>query len=118
MKALAWHGKGSMRCDTVPDPKIEHPRDAIIKVTACAILGSDLHIYDEIIPSMQHGDGWVMKRWARSSKSGSKAETEGRRQSRRSVHHFLWRMFLLQARIFSLAVNAPTPTGRWLRTAA
>jgi len=56
MKALAWHGKGKMRCDTVPDPKIEHPRDAIIKVTACAICGSDLHIYDGIIPSMQHGD--------------------------------------------------------------
>jgi threonine dehydrogenase-like Zn-dependent dehydrogenase len=56
MKALAWHGKGKMRCDTVPDPKIEHPRDAIIKVTACAICGSDLHIYDGVIPSMQHGD--------------------------------------------------------------
>jgi threonine dehydrogenase-like Zn-dependent dehydrogenase len=56
MKALAWHGKGSMRCDTVPDPKIEHARDAIIKVTACAICGSDLHIYDGVIPSMEHGD--------------------------------------------------------------
>ena len=56
MKALAWHGKGDMRCDSVPDPKIEHPRDAIIKVTACAICGSDLHIYDGVIPSMKHGD--------------------------------------------------------------
>jgi threonine dehydrogenase-like Zn-dependent dehydrogenase len=56
MKALAWHGKGKMRCDIVPDPTIEHPRDAIIKVTACAICGSDLHIYDGVIPSMQHGD--------------------------------------------------------------
>jgi len=56
MKALAWHGKGDMRCDSVPDPKIEHPRDAIIKVTACAICGSDLHIYDGVIPAMQHGD--------------------------------------------------------------
>ncbi len=45
-----------MRCDTVPDPKIEDPRDAIIKVTACAICGSDLHIYDGVIPSMKHGD--------------------------------------------------------------
>ncbi len=56
MRALAWFGKGSLRRDTVPDPKIEHSRDAIIKVTACAIRGSDLHIYDGIIPSMQHGD--------------------------------------------------------------
>ena len=36
MKALCWHGKGDMRYETVPDPKIQDPRDAIIKVTACA----------------------------------------------------------------------------------
>jgi threonine dehydrogenase-like Zn-dependent dehydrogenase len=56
MKALAWHGKADIRCDQVPDPKIEHPRDAIIKVTACAICGSDLHIYGGIIPQMKKGD--------------------------------------------------------------
>ena len=56
MKALTWHGKGDMRCESVPDPKIEHDRDAIIKVTACAICGSDLHIYDGVIPTMQSGD--------------------------------------------------------------
>jgi threonine dehydrogenase-like Zn-dependent dehydrogenase len=56
MKALCWHGKNDMRCETVPDPKIEHSRDAIIKVTACAICGSDLHIYNGIIPNMETGD--------------------------------------------------------------
>ena len=56
MKALCWHGKGDIRCDTVPDPKIQHPRDAIIKVTSCAICGSDLHLMDGIIPSMMSGD--------------------------------------------------------------
>ena len=56
MKALTWHGKGDIRCEEVPDPKIEHPRDAVIKVTACAICGSDLHIYGGIIPSMKKGD--------------------------------------------------------------
>ena len=56
MKALTWHGKGDIRCESVPDPKIEHPRDAIIKVTACAICGSDLHLYDGVIPTMQSGD--------------------------------------------------------------
>lgn len=56
MKALTWHGKGDMRCEKVPDPKIEDGRDAIIRVTACAICGSDLHIYDGVIPSMEHGD--------------------------------------------------------------
>ncbi len=56
MKAITWHGKRDMRCETVPDPRIEHRRDAIIKVTACAICGSDLHIYDGVIPSMKRGD--------------------------------------------------------------
>jgi threonine dehydrogenase-like Zn-dependent dehydrogenase len=56
MKALVWHGKYDLRCESVPDPRIEDPRDAIIKVTACAICGSDLHIFDGIIPGMQSGD--------------------------------------------------------------
>jgi threonine dehydrogenase-like Zn-dependent dehydrogenase len=56
MKALSWHGKKDIRCDTVPDPKIEHPRDAIIKVSSCAICGSDLHLYDGFMPGMESGD--------------------------------------------------------------
>jgi threonine dehydrogenase-like Zn-dependent dehydrogenase len=56
MRALCWHGKNDIRCDTVPDPRIEHPRDAIIKVTSCAICGSDLHIFDGVIPGMESGD--------------------------------------------------------------
>jgi threonine dehydrogenase-like Zn-dependent dehydrogenase len=56
MKALTWHGKHDIRCETVPDPKIQHAQDAIIKVTACAICGSDLHIFDGVIPSMEKGD--------------------------------------------------------------
>lgn len=56
MKALCWHGKNDVRYDTVPDPEIEHPRDAIINVSSCAICGSDLHLYDHFIPSMECGD--------------------------------------------------------------
>ena len=56
MKALTWHGKSDIRCDTVDDPVIQHPRDAIIKVTACAICGSDLHLFNGVIPSMESGD--------------------------------------------------------------
>ncbi|SJN14477.1 Threonine dehydrogenase and related Zn-dependent dehydrogenases [Halomonas citrativorans] len=41
-----------MRYDTVPDPEIEHPRDAIINVSSCAICGSYLHLYDHIMPGM------------------------------------------------------------------
>ncbi|MBL0404491.1 glutathione-dependent formaldehyde dehydrogenase [Microvirga aerilata] len=56
MKALVWHGTTDIRCDSVPDPQIEHPRDAIIKVTSCAICGSDLHLYDHFMPGMKNGD--------------------------------------------------------------
>lgn len=56
VKALIWHGKNDLRCESVPDPQIEHSRDAIIKVTACAICGSDLHIFDGVIPQMESGD--------------------------------------------------------------
>jgi len=56
MRALVWHGKEDIRCDTVTDPKIEDPRDAIVKVTSCAICGSDLHLFHNFIPAMLPGD--------------------------------------------------------------
>jgi len=56
VKALVWHGKNDIRCEAVDDPKIEDGRDAIIKVTACAICGSDLHIFNGVIPQMKSGD--------------------------------------------------------------
>jgi threonine dehydrogenase-like Zn-dependent dehydrogenase len=56
MRALVWHGKHDIRCDSVPDPRIEDARDAIIRVTSCAICGSDLHLYDNMIPAMERGD--------------------------------------------------------------
>lgn len=56
MKALVYHGRGDIRCDTVPDPTIEDNRDAIIKVTACAICGSDLHLIGGFVPEMKSGD--------------------------------------------------------------
>lgn len=56
MRALTWHGKHDVRMETVPDPKIVNPRDAIIKITSTAICGSDLHLYDSYIPGMHSGD--------------------------------------------------------------
>lgn len=56
MKALVWHGKEDIRCDTVTDPDIQEPRDAIVKVTSCAICGSDLHLFHNFIPGMLPGD--------------------------------------------------------------
>jgi threonine dehydrogenase-like Zn-dependent dehydrogenase len=56
MRALVWHGTADIRCETVPDPGIEDERDAIVKVTSCAICGSDLHLYDHFMPGMEKGD--------------------------------------------------------------
>jgi threonine dehydrogenase-like Zn-dependent dehydrogenase len=56
MKALCWYGKHDVRVENVPEPKILNPRDAIIKVTTTCICGSDLHLYDGVIPTMMEGD--------------------------------------------------------------
>ena len=56
MKALCWHGTGDVRIDTVPDPKIQDARDAVVKITATAICGSDLHLLDGYVPTMESGD--------------------------------------------------------------
>jgi threonine dehydrogenase-like Zn-dependent dehydrogenase len=56
MRAVCWEGKKDVRVQTVPDPTILNPRDAVIKVTATAICGSDLHLYNGRIPTMQAGD--------------------------------------------------------------
>lgn len=56
MRALCWHGKNDVRVDNVPDPQILNARDAIVKITATAICGSDLHLYNGYVPTMEKGD--------------------------------------------------------------
>src|SRR4051812_5732052 len=56
MKALCWQGKHDISVKTVKDPTLLNPHDAIIKVTTSAICGSDLHLYDGYIPTMEKGD--------------------------------------------------------------
>lgn len=56
MKALCWYGKQDVRVEQVPDPTILSPRDAIVRVSSTAICGSDLHLYNGFIPSMEKGD--------------------------------------------------------------
>lgn len=56
MKAACWYDKHKVQIEEVPDPKILDPRDAIIKISATAICGSDLHLYDGLIPTMEKGD--------------------------------------------------------------
>ncbi len=56
MKACCWYGKNEVRVETVPDPKIKNPRDAIVKVNLAAICGSDLHLLHGAVPCMEAGD--------------------------------------------------------------
>jgi threonine dehydrogenase-like Zn-dependent dehydrogenase len=56
VRAVTWQGKRKVSVDTVPDPKIEHPTDAIIKVTTTNICGSDLHLYETLGPFMGEGN--------------------------------------------------------------
>ena len=56
MKAVTWHGKRDVRVDTVPDPQIQQPTDAIVKITSTNICGSDLHLYETLGPFMGEGD--------------------------------------------------------------
>ena len=56
MKALCWFGKHDVRVESVPDPVILNPHDCIVKITRTAICGSDLHLYDGYIPTMEQGD--------------------------------------------------------------
>jgi threonine dehydrogenase-like Zn-dependent dehydrogenase len=56
MKALAWHGKRDVRVDSVPDPAIKEPTDAIVRITSSGICGSDLHLYEVLGPFIGEGD--------------------------------------------------------------
>src|ERR671927_296811 len=56
MRANCWYGKKDVRVEQVPDPKILNRRDAIVKITSTAICGSDLHLYNGFMPTMEQGD--------------------------------------------------------------
>src|SRR5689334_17559874 len=56
MQAVCWNGPVDIKVENVPDPKNLNPRDAVVRVTTTAICGSDLHLYDDDIPTMQKGD--------------------------------------------------------------
>ena len=56
MRATCWEGKKTVRVENVPDPKILNSHDAIVRITSTAICGSDLHLYNGFIPTMERGD--------------------------------------------------------------
>jgi len=68
MKALVWHGRNDVRCDTVPNPRVEASREAIVNITSTAICGSDLHLYDGTSPPWSWATCWGTNSWARWSR--------------------------------------------------
>ena len=69
MKALTWHGRRDVRVDTVADPTIEEPTDAIVRVTSSGICGSDLHLYEVLGPFLDEATSSATSRWASSRPS-------------------------------------------------
>ena len=70
MRAVVWHGKRDVRVDNVPDPIIQEPTDAIIRITSTGLCGSDLHLYEVLAPFMTRGTSSATSRWASSRRSG------------------------------------------------
>nr|MBA3851652.1 alcohol dehydrogenase catalytic domain-containing protein [Chloroflexota bacterium] len=56
MKAVTWQGKRHVKVETVPDPTIQEPTDAIVRITSTGICGSDLHLYEVLGPFLDEGD--------------------------------------------------------------
>ncbi|MCP9487117.1 MAG: alcohol dehydrogenase catalytic domain-containing protein [Gaiellaceae bacterium MAG52_C11] len=56
MRAVVWHGTEDVRVDEVPDPTIQHPTDAVVRITSTAICGSDLHLYKVLAMYTEEGD--------------------------------------------------------------
>ena len=114
MKALCWHGTGDVRVDTVPDPKIRSPRDAIVRITATAICGSDLHLYDGFMPTMEKGDVLGHEPMGVVVEVGS--DVKNLKKGDRVVvpfTHRLRRVLLLQEDAVLAAATRRTRTPRW-----
>lgn len=109
MKALCWHGKGDIRCDSVDDPTIEDDQDIIIKVTACAICGSDLHLMNGYVPTMESGDILGHESMGEVVEVG-KAHSKSKVGDRVVVpfHPDVWRLLLLQEAVV-LVVRSVEP---------
>ena len=118
MKALVWHGTTDIRCDTVPDPEIEDARDAIIKVTSCAICGSDLHLYNHFMPGMKcrrhHGPRDHGR--SRRGRIGAKGKLKVGDRMVDPLHDHLRRMRAVQTRQL-LGLRTDEPQRRFADTA-
>ena len=113
MKAICWMGKEKMEVHDVPDPKILNPRDAIVRITSTCICGSDLHLYDGFVPTLEQGDILGHEFMGEVVEVGpgiNRDKAQGRRPRRSSVHHRLRQMSALARSSSGLAATTPTPT--------
>ncbi len=88
MKAICWQGKKDLRCESVPDPIIEDPKDAIIRVTSTCICGSDLHLMDGMVPTMCAGDVMGHETMGEVVEVGPEAKAKGLKVGDRVVVPF------------------------------
>lgn len=88
MKAICWQGKKDLRCEEVPDPIIEDPKDAIIRVTSTCICGSDLHLMNGFVPTMCVGDVMGHEPMGEVVEVGAEAKARGLRVGDRVVVPF------------------------------
>ncbi len=108
MRALTWHGTHDVRVETVPDPEIVNPRDAIIEVTSTAICGSDLHLYDGVIPGMLAGDILGHEFMGERRRGRAEEHAEEGRAGGGALHHRLRQLLLLRAASSSRPATTPT----------
>ena len=96
MLALTYHGSHDVRVETVPDPILQEPDDVILKITATAICGSDLHLYRGKIPELKDGDILGHEFMGRVIEAGPEVtHLKKRRSGSRSLRHCLWSVFFL-----------------------
>ncbi|MDP1640735.1 MAG: zinc-dependent alcohol dehydrogenase [Phenylobacterium sp.] len=88
MKAICWQGKKDLRCEEVPDPIIEDPKDAIIRVTSTCICGSDLHLMNGLVPTMCVGDVMGHEAMGEVVEAGPEARAQGLKVGDRVVVPF------------------------------
>ena len=118
MKAVCYYGTGGHPGrDGFPIRSILNPRDAIVKITATAICGSDLHLYDGYIPTMENGDILGHEFMGEVVEVGPRQHNaQGRRPRRRAVHHRLRPLLLLQGASSGRCATTRTPTPGWPRS--